>query len=137
MGLLFVVSGSEKLIGPYQNFLYVVQGYDLFPSSIEEVVAKVVPWIEFIIGLFLFLGLWTKASLIVTSLLFASFIGIVSQAILRKLDLSDCGCFGELISIPLPILMVMDTVLLILTIWAIKNVSKTEALGLDRYFRDG
>ena len=58
MGLFFLIVSTDTLLQPYQNFLYIVQNYQLFPPFLEEIVARVVPWIEFFLGLFLILGLW-------------------------------------------------------------------------------
>ena len=59
-GVFFMLVGGSKLFVPYQNFLYVIQSYQIFPPLIEELSARIVPWIEFFLGLFLVLGLWLK-----------------------------------------------------------------------------
>jgi len=54
----------------------------------------------FIAGLFLVLGLWTKIALSFCTAMYALFIFVLGQAIIRNLEILECGCFGELISIP-------------------------------------
>ena len=134
IGLLFVVSSSEKLIGPYQNFLYVVQNYQLLPGFLENVVARIFPWIELFVGVFLVLGLWLKAVLRATLVLLMIFIVVVAQALLRHLDITECGCFGGLVSIPPVKVMIFDSILLSLTGLMLFRWQRTGNLSLDQYF---
>jgi hypothetical protein len=135
IGLIFVVSGAEKLIWPYQNFLYVIQGYQLLPSGLDEAVARIFPWIEFLIGLFMVLGFWLSWTLRGVLVMVTAFILIVSQALIRKLPMEECGCFGELISFPLPVVVIIDSTLFALTCLLFIKIKKTEAVSLDRYFQ--
>jgi len=134
IGCLFVVSGFEKLIGPYQNFLYVVQSYEFLPTLIEDIVARVLPWIELFLGVFLIFGLWLKWTLRSTLILFLMFILIVGQALLRGLPIDECGCFGGLISIPLAGVMILDSTLFLITGVLIKQKRHTSFFSLDQYF---
>ena len=131
---MFVVSGGEKLIHPYQNFLYVVQAYQLFPSFGEELVARVVPWIELILGVFMILGLWLPQTLVGVQWLFFGFILILGQGLLRKLPLSECGCFGEMIHLPPGSTIVMDSFLWLIVFFLRRNPKAASAFSLDRYF---
>ena len=101
IGLLFVLSGFEKLIEPHQNFLYVVQGYDLFDKPLDMFVVRILPWFELLLGIFVVLGLWLSESLKGLWVMTACFIIVVAQAVLRKLPITDCGCFGGLMVVPL------------------------------------
>lgn len=134
IGCLFVVSGFEKLIGPYQNFMYVVQSYEFLPTILEEVVARILPWGEFFLGVFLVFGLWLKWTLRLTLILIVMFTLIVGQALLRKLPIDECGCFGGLISLPLYGVLIFDSMLLLLTSLLLKYKNRTNMLSLDGYF---
>jgi len=134
LGSLFVISGGEKLIGPYQNFLYVVQGYELLNPLGEEITARVIPWIELILGLFLFLGFWLPIVLRGVVLLSLTFLTVVGQAIIRDLPVSECGCFGGLISFPLKGVLMLDITILILTIILLWRIDDSAQVGLDRCF---
>lgn len=134
VGLIFIVSGFEKIVTPYQNFQYVIQAYELFPEFCEPIIAMVFPWVELITGIFLILGLWVREALITAGLMLLAFISIVGQAMVRKLPIDECGCFGELIVLPLYGVFLMDTTLLILVIWACKNTAKACACSLDGRF---
>ena len=135
LAVLFIFSGTEKIISPYQNFLYVIQGYEILKTPLDQWAALLFPWLELFVGVFLLLGLWLKTALRGACLLFLSFITVVAQALIRNLPLKECGCFGELISFPLPVILTMDSLMLILTIWLLIRIEKTSFLSLDRYFK--
>ena len=134
IGCLFIISGGEKLISPYQNFLYVFQGYELLSVPLEKIVAFVMPWFELILGVFLVLGLWLKWTLRGVIAMFATFIFVVSQALIRKLPIEECGCFGSLLTVPLHILLMLDVIFLILTGLLLFKINYTRFLSLDNIF---
>ena len=134
IGIFFIVSGGEKLIHPYQNFLYVVQAYQLFPAWGEGIVARVIPWVELLLGAFAALGLWIPLTLRGIQWLFFGFIIILGQGLIRGLPLSDCGCFGEMLHLSPQLTIVMDSLFWLVVCLLRRHVSKTEAISLDRYF---
>lgn len=134
LGGLFILSGAEKLLNHYQNFLYVVQSYSFLPPALEKLIAFIVPWVELILGLFLVLGLWLRYSLSALLLLILGFIVVVAQAILRGLPLDECGCFGSLITFRPEQVILLDSVLLFLTVILLLLLKKTRSLSLDEYF---
>ncbi len=134
---LFIITGAEKLISPYQNFLAVVQSYELLNKPLEEFVAKIFPWLEFFLGVFLLLGLWLKIALRLLLVLIASFIGTVGQAMIRHLPIHDCGCFGDLISFPLWVTLVLDCVLWIAVWTFLRRIQQTSQFSLDNYYYRG
>ncbi len=134
LGIFFVISGGEKLLSPYQNFLYVVQNYQLLPSWAEAIVAHAIPWAEFILGVFLTVGLWLRWTLKVTLVLISIFIVVVGQAMIRKLPIDECGCFGEFIHLPLYGVLLSDSILGVITVLLLFKLEKTSTLSLDRYF---
>lgn len=124
------------MVTPYQNFQYVIQAYKLIPEFLEPIIAQVFPWVELITGIFLLLGLWLRWALISTGIMVIGFLAIVGQAIFRQLPIDSCGCFGSLISLPLYGVFTMDVCLLIGTVLAYKNLSKTSRWSLDGEFHD-
>ncbi|MFT5387997.1 MAG: putative membrane protein YphA (DoxX/SURF4 family) [Lysobacterales bacterium] len=134
VGLILLLSGIQKVILPYQNFLYIIQGYEFLPSGLAVITAKTVPWVELFIGLFLVLGFWLRIAAIGAASLFGLFIVIITQAFIRKIPLDECGCFGELISIPPQGMLLGDIVSICLTIWLIKNHTKALSFSLDKKF---
>ena len=134
IGIIFIVSGVEKLMSPYQNFLYVIQNYDLIGPPWDEGIARVFPWIELMLGVFAVLGLWTKWSLRGLMALSSIFILVVAQAITRNLPINECGCFGGALSIPLPAILLFDGVTWLCLAFMIKR-DRTLRFSLDEYFR--
>lgn len=134
LGGLLVFSGFEKLTSPYQNFLYVVQSYDLVSHPLDEWVARFFPWGEFFAGVFIFLGLWTAWALRGSLILFTIFIGVVGQALIRQLPITECGCFGEALNLSLRTVLLLDSMLWLLTVKMLLNVPKVASLSVDQYF---
>ncbi len=132
IGSIFLVSGLEKLISPYQNFMYVIQGYELFPSWMEKLIAVTVPWVEVFVGIFLVVGLWINLSLKGALLFFGCFIIIVGQALVRRLPIDQCGCFGESIHIPPQYILVFDSFMLLTVFWLLRNMTKAQRFSLDK-----
>ena len=133
-GLLFVVSGFEKLIGPYQNFQFVIEQYRVIDGPQAAMAAQVLPWAELIAGAFFMLGLWTRISGAAVLGMFGIFLGAVGQALLRKLPLDECGCFGDLISIPLPVVFGMDLTMAALTAAGLFKRPGVRAASLDAFY---
>lgn len=135
IGLVFVVSGLEKLISPYQNFLYVIQAYQVLPGWAEELTARLFPWAEFLAGLFALLGLWTAPALLAVMVMTAGFITIVGQALLRGLPIDQCGCFGELVHVPPQSIIVFDSLMLLLIVALLRYLPQTTRVSLDQSFK--
>ena len=134
IGVFFVVVAAEKLLSPYENFLFVIQGYDVFPPFLARLTAITAPWVEFFLGVFLVLGLWLKPVLRLMLLMTGAFILLLGQAIFRNLPMQDCGCYGELLSIPLHVSILIDIGLFLTFGGLLKYRSRTSGMSLDRYF---
>jgi len=134
IGSIFLVSSLGKLFSSYQNFLYVIQAYQLLPSWGEVVTAQIFPWVELIVGIFVLLGLWTPWALRGAFVLFGIFVVVVGQALLRGLPLESCGCFGEWIHLKPQVVIVMDSLSLLLTLVMLRNILQAKKFGLDFYF---
>jgi len=134
IGGIFIFSGLGKLLSPYQNFLYAIQAYQFLPSWGEVLAAQIFPWIELIVGVFVFLGLWTSWGLRGALVLFGVFVVVVGQALIRNLPLENCGCFGEWIHLKPQTVIVMDSVSLLLTVVLLRNLSSVKKFSLDSYF---
>ena len=77
MGLIFIWASWDKLLDPVA-FARVVHNYQIIPSSMVNLVAIILPWIELTCGLLLILGLLTKGSIfIIDSLLFIFILVVV------------------------------------------------------------
>ncbi len=135
IGLMFIISGTEKLMVPYQNFMYVVQSYEVLPFPIlEEIVARVFPWLEVVVGGFLLLGLWIKFDLFCVMMFASVFTIIVGRALIIDLPIADCGCFGDVIYLPLSATFSIDIMTVTSSVFCLIFVKKTSALSLDNVF---
>lgn len=134
IGSIFLVSGLGKVLAPYQNFLYVIQAYQLLPSWGEVLTAQIFPWIELIVGIFIFLGLWTPWALRGAMILFGIFVVVVGQALIRGLSLENCGCFGSWIHLKPQVVIIMDSFSLLLTWLLLRKLSYVKKFSLDSYF---
>jgi len=134
IGGIFIGSGIGKLLSPYQNFLYVIQAYQVLPSWGEVLVAQFFPWIELIVGAFVLLGLWVPWGLRGAAILFATFVVVVGQALIRGLPLENCGCFGEWIHLKPQTVIIMDSAGLLLTWAMLSKLSQVKKFSLDSYF---
>lgn len=127
LGFIFIYSGWHKLSRPIQEFEYVIEQYQTFPSSLIHLIALVVPWLEFLGGICLVLGflrLWSARFLLSLS---ASFILLLSSILLRGIDLSHCGCFGEGIHLTVSQALVLDSLMaLALTYLSVEKAGVVE-----------
>ncbi len=107
----------------------------MLPGVLEEVVARTFPWIEFLLGVFLLLGLWTKAALKGVCALIIGFIISVGQALFRGLPITSCGCFGEMMHTTLKGIIVFDAVMLCVVVLLIIKGDSAQRLSLDGYYQ--
>ena len=136
IGMVYIISGAEKLLQPYENFLYIVEEYDIIPfAAVERVIAATFPWLEYFLGGFLILGLWTRECLACIGMFSCVFIIVVGQAIVRGLPLAECGCFGDLVGMSLTATFIIDIIILLLVILCLCFYRKGTILwSLDRYW---
>ncbi|MCA9396555.1 MAG: DoxX family membrane protein [Candidatus Omnitrophica bacterium] len=131
IGVLLAVSGFFKLIEPYQNFAASIEVYEILSVSQAQIVARILPWAELFTGIFLIAGLWLKGSMISAWLMFTSFIAVVGQAMIRKLPIESCGCFGDGVHLPPWLVFGMDTCVWILLSAGIRNPSLFSRLSIE------
>ena len=108
MGGVFVISGYQKLASPVQNFIEVIEKFELVHGSTASLVAHTLPWLEFIGGVFLAAGLWTRLSIAALWAMNLTFIVLLATSLLRRLPLDQCGCFGEAVTRTVPQMLALD-----------------------------
>ena len=64
----------------------------------------------------------------------ATFLVVVSQALLRRLPITECGCFGGLLAFPLHVVLVFDLRLLAVVAVLWLHRAKSARSSLDSYF---
>jgi uncharacterized membrane protein YphA (DoxX/SURF4 family) len=114
MGIIFIYASMTKIPYPAE-FAKNVEAYRLFPYWSINVIAVFLPWLEMICGLFLIIGLLTRASAAVLTVLIAGFTIGLTINVIRGSPIS-CGCFDSVGSQIGWYDVVRDIVLLLLTV---------------------
>jgi uncharacterized membrane protein YphA (DoxX/SURF4 family) len=99
LGAVFIVSGYQKLTSPVQNFEAVIGKFEMLPGPAVSFVAHTLPWAELVGGALFVFGLWTGPALFVLWAMNSAFIAALGAALLRKLPIEECGCFGEALTL--------------------------------------
>lgn len=134
VGGVFLVFGIAKAIAPIEEFIASIYSYQMLPEAIVPVFAYVMIYTEIIIGLLFILGLYTKRMAQAHIVLLGMFIIAISQAMMRGLELLDCGCGGGLKLGETPTeVLVRDIILLLLVgVWLIQKTPIEKRWSLDR-----
>jgi uncharacterized membrane protein YphA (DoxX/SURF4 family) len=121
VGGVFAYAAWTKLREPWSLFAISIDAYHVLPEWAVLATARVLPWLELLLGLVLIAGIWRRISTVAASALLLVFFGLMVRSYARGESI-DCGCFGpgETIS-PLTLLrdggLLAATVLLALTAW--------------------
>jgi uncharacterized membrane protein YphA (DoxX/SURF4 family) len=108
--VVWIFAGAAKL-PQMQAFHILVERYDILPHALAAPFAFLLPFLEIAIGVYLGLGLFTRGTALVGTLLFAAFMAAQASAWARGLAL-DCGCFGTAVQSTVgPLTMVRDIAL--------------------------
>jgi uncharacterized membrane protein YphA (DoxX/SURF4 family) len=133
LALILLVAGVGKLLDR-KKFVSTVATYEVLPFRFSHLYARGLPWVEFILGFCLLVGLFTHISAILTVLLLLSFIVAVTINLIRGKDL-DCHCFGNLTQEKISIhVLLRNLFLLFLTLfimWSYKGFFSLEAWLFD------
>lgn len=93
LGLVFAFSAISKITAP-GLFRQSVAEYGLLPPGLVIPFATALPWIEALVALYLFVGLFPRLTAVVTALLLVMFTGALVISILRGNTAFGCGCFS-------------------------------------------
>jgi len=120
VGLVFAYAGLMKLLEPIQNFTANLQQYSIIPESIIPLAALIIPWCEWIGGMCLILGYFTRASAALVLSLAGTFIVILGASILTGTAPENCGCFGANgLSLSGHQMLILDCFNAVVAIWMI------------------
>ena len=92
LGATLLLSGVGKLRNPVAFVAGVLQ-YDVLPPPLARWYGRLLPLVEVGTGVLLLAGLWLRAAIVLSLLLFLSFSIAVGMNLWRKRDIS-CFCFG-------------------------------------------
>lgn len=93
LGGLFVFAGGIKIWDPLE-FADALYNYDLFPIWMINVAVIVIPYLEFVVGTGLLLGIFPQQCSAILMALLVFFLVILTTNSLRGLE-HGCGCFGS------------------------------------------
>ena len=91
LGIVFIYASYEKILNP-EGFSDNIHNYHVTPIAIENLAALILPWMELIVGVFLIIGVFLEGATSITIGMLIFFIFILSQAVIRGIDV-HCGCF--------------------------------------------
>ena len=92
LAAVFVVAGFGKIADP-PGFAHEIHNYALVPGVAINAMALVLPWIEIVCGLALFIGIARRSAARILGVLLVVFILALSINLIRGRPV-DCGCFG-------------------------------------------
>ncbi|HAH32167.1 MAG TPA: hypothetical protein DCL44_07630 [Elusimicrobia bacterium] len=94
LGGVFVYAGYLKAVSPAEEFAYAIEGYKIVPVWAALWTALTLPWLELYLGLMFATGLFTRFCAAGIGALLLGFEVLLTQAWLRGLPVTSCGCFG-------------------------------------------
>ena len=94
LGAIFLIASLDKISSP-GDFASSIRNYRIMPLSSVNIMAIIMPWLEFFCGLFLIFGIFVRTSALLISYMLIVFLIAIGSAIFRGLDI-DCGCFKNI-----------------------------------------
>ncbi len=96
MGLVFTYAGFSKVLEPVENFSGLLAENTILPYFIIPAIARILPWVEIVSGIFLILGFMPRLSALTLAIISAGFVATLAAGRLVLGYYPDsCGCFGE------------------------------------------
>ncbi len=92
VGLVFIYASLDKIANPAE-FAAIVNNYRILPHQLINITAIILPWVELATGLLLLVGLWSRGSSLIISVMLVVFIAAIGYNVARGLDF-NCGCFS-------------------------------------------
>jgi uncharacterized membrane protein YphA (DoxX/SURF4 family) len=92
LGGMFLFACYHKIIEP-AHFAKIIYGYYLFPDDTINLIAILLPYLEFIAGVALIIGLYPRSAALIINAMLLAFIIAISINLIRGHEF-DCGCFS-------------------------------------------
>lgn len=94
-GAIFAYAGLMKLLEPAANFEAALLKYGILSPHWIPWIARILPWVEWVVGGFLIFGYFTRGAAGAGSLICLLFlVTLGSSRLFLESGGSDCGCFG-------------------------------------------
>lgn len=91
VGGVFVFAGTVKVVDP-ERFAGQIAAYELFPYTVNILVAATLPHVELLAGVLLLINRKVRAASLVVLFLTLVFLAVLGWAWAQGLQI-DCGCF--------------------------------------------
>ena len=124
-GGALLTGGVAALLAPTAELTAAIRNYAVLPAWMAPWLAQGLPWVEAVLGLAVILGLSQRFSLRAAAMLLTLFWFVISQALLRRLPLGECGCFGDLLSLSPRRMWALDAALVTLAWWLVRRHTPT------------
>jgi len=111
VGGVLIYSGASKALAPSAEFAAALAAYRILPTGLIPTIAQVWPWLELLVGTYVFFGYFTRVFAGVSAGMFAVFLAVLGSAALRGINPGACGCFGLGMSMSPHKMLAIDTVL--------------------------
>jgi uncharacterized membrane protein YphA (DoxX/SURF4 family) len=92
LAAVFIVAAIAKIADP-PGFAHEISNYKLLSPAAVNPLALWLPWLELILGICFFLGIYRRTAGRIAAILLIAFIGALSIDLGRGRPV-DCGCFG-------------------------------------------
>ena len=92
LGAVFLYASYPKIVNP-DHFAKIVYGYYLFPDAAINLIAIVLPFLEFFGAVALILGVYPRSAALLLNGLILAFIIVLSINLWQGKQF-DCGCFS-------------------------------------------
>lgn len=92
LGAIFIYASVNKLFNA-EEFAKAIKNYDMMPLGVINMLAIILPYVEFITGILLVTGIYKKGSSAIAILSLFVFLIALTTAFARGLDI-NCGCFS-------------------------------------------
>jgi putative oxidoreductase len=92
LGGILVLTGLLKA-GHNVELAAAIAGFRLLPAAVIPAMAVALPYVEILLGLYLAIGLFTRAAGWLTCAQMLLYAGAIASAVVRGIP-ANCGCFG-------------------------------------------
>ncbi len=114
LAAIFLAAGIAKLREPWPNLAASIYTFKLVPDTMLEPMARILPWIEVLLGAAVISGIRLRWTSLAATLMLAAFLSVLIRSWAVGLQV-DCGCFGS--GEPLgPKVILRDSLMLVLGI---------------------
>ncbi len=93
LSFVFLYAGYAKLRQPWYVFAGMIDNYSVVTPSVSEIISRVLPPLEVVLGVALLAGVYRKISSAAAVFLLLPFFMLMLWAYAKGMKI-DCGCFG-------------------------------------------